>query len=471
MQSIPVQSWTFEHEPVIRIGRSTDNHVILYSAVVSRHHVEIREVGSGWEIVNLGANGTYLEGKRITQVPVVDGVVIRLARSGPNVQIHLGAHRGEIARGVVPGKTLDHPTKQLDDLSLALPRLDTPDPVPCTAIPELDEPGSLPNQPQTDFDTVGQVDVPAGLHTTEASSEAEQSGAQATSDAAISPSDCCYRYLNSDRLFCLDCGNPLHIIGTVGEYQILKNLEQTGLELTQMVWQGGRTLLLKTLSADWMGHPEAAELFYQEAQRFLQLHHPALPRFLDVFLLNGQPYLVLEPIYGQTLEEVVAQKGPLSSQQVIALLLQICDVLSYLHQQSPPILHQAIKPEYLIRPTRVTTTPLVLMGLHPCRSQAASLQYVPTDYAPPEQQQGQAFPSSDLYSLGPILAYLLTGKPCNTFYTQGEQGWRFYPEYVPGLFPELIAIARKLTNPQPDERFSTAQELAEALRQVPMGDI
>ncbi|MEC4815291.1 MAG: FHA domain-containing protein, partial [Scytonema sp. PMC 1069.18] len=86
-QSLPAQSWTFENEPIIRIGRATDNHVVLYSAVVSRRHVEVRQVGNGWEIVNVGANGTYVEGERIQQVPVSDGVIFRLARSGPQIQI------------------------------------------------------------------------------------------------------------------------------------------------------------------------------------------------------------------------------------------------------------------------------------------------------------------------------------------------------------------------------------------------
>jgi len=75
---------------VIRIGRSTDNNVVLYSAVVSRHHVELRHSKTGWEVVNLGTNGTYLDGKRVTQVPVTDGIIIRLARSGPNIQISVG---------------------------------------------------------------------------------------------------------------------------------------------------------------------------------------------------------------------------------------------------------------------------------------------------------------------------------------------------------------------------------------------
>jgi pSer/pThr/pTyr-binding forkhead associated (FHA) protein len=89
LQSIPVQSWPFETESLIRIGRSTDNEVILYSAVVSRHHVELRRKGPDWEIVSLGANGTYIDGKRITQMPVVNGMIIRLASSGPQIQIHI----------------------------------------------------------------------------------------------------------------------------------------------------------------------------------------------------------------------------------------------------------------------------------------------------------------------------------------------------------------------------------------------
>jgi FHA domain len=91
LKNIPVQSWTFEHETLIRVGRSTDNQVVLYSAVVSRNHVEIRLNGIHWEVVNLGANGTYVDGKRINQVPLTDGMVIRLARSGPNIQIHVGS--------------------------------------------------------------------------------------------------------------------------------------------------------------------------------------------------------------------------------------------------------------------------------------------------------------------------------------------------------------------------------------------
>ncbi len=90
LQPIPVQSWTFQEEPKIRIGRSTNNEVVLYSAVVSRHHVEIRKTGDDrWEVFNLGANGTYINDKRINQTAAVDGMIIRLASSGPKILIKI----------------------------------------------------------------------------------------------------------------------------------------------------------------------------------------------------------------------------------------------------------------------------------------------------------------------------------------------------------------------------------------------
>ena len=88
LHKTPVQSWTFTEEDTVRVGRSTDNDVVLYSAVVSRHHVELHRADSGWVIQSIGTNGTYLDGQRIAEATVADGMVIRLARSGPNIQIN-----------------------------------------------------------------------------------------------------------------------------------------------------------------------------------------------------------------------------------------------------------------------------------------------------------------------------------------------------------------------------------------------
>jgi len=122
LQSIPIQSWTFEQESVIRIGRATDNDVILYSAVVSRYHVELRRHGSRWEVINLGANGTYLEGKRIAEAPLQDGAMIRLARSGPQIQINLGGNGAKEDQKAVSPKSSAESKKEKSRDTLIYPK-------------------------------------------------------------------------------------------------------------------------------------------------------------------------------------------------------------------------------------------------------------------------------------------------------------------------------------------------------------
>lgn len=97
LQETPVQKWSFKPDSTVRIGRANDNNVVLYSAVVSRYHVEIRGQGHKWEVVNLGTNGTYIDGQRVDKFAAEDGMVIRLARSGPMIQIRLDDPLPDIA--------------------------------------------------------------------------------------------------------------------------------------------------------------------------------------------------------------------------------------------------------------------------------------------------------------------------------------------------------------------------------------
>lgn len=89
-QSTPVQEWTFENQPVIKIGRSSDNHIILPSSVVSRRHIEIRHIATHWKLIDYSNNGTYLDGERITTIFVEDGMIIKLAACGPMLLFNLG---------------------------------------------------------------------------------------------------------------------------------------------------------------------------------------------------------------------------------------------------------------------------------------------------------------------------------------------------------------------------------------------
>lgn len=89
LKSIPVQKWNFKPNSVIRVGRANDNDVVLYSAVVSRYHVEIKPRGDDWALISRGSNGTFINGRKIKKVLVKHGMVIRLASSGPKIRITL----------------------------------------------------------------------------------------------------------------------------------------------------------------------------------------------------------------------------------------------------------------------------------------------------------------------------------------------------------------------------------------------
>lgn len=460
IQSIPVQSWSFEHEPVIRIGRSTDNHVILYSAVVSRHHVEVRQSESGWEIVNLGANGTYLDGKRITQVPVKDGVIIRLARSGPNVQIHLGRKVGESVRNLSGEKTI----AQRDikkPLGLAGPASEEQ-----TEITQ-----GTPPQSSGPSNSAEPLSPPSTDSSFSASSEPVGSVASATPiDPSLlsgwQPRECCEQHRASELVFCPECGQPLRVLYTLGDYCVIRELQQDELYVTCLVWRRGQSLTLRTLTAEWLGNPTATDIFQQEATQLCQAQHPLLPRFVDAFSVDHQPCLVMEPVYGQPLQHVVQGQGPIATPQAIGWLLQLCDLLTYLHQREFPIIHADLNPEKLIRrPSVVAQGELTMVGFSACQQLAIDLQ-PELGYAAPERYHGQISPATDLYSLGPVLVYLLTGQSPQPFYRPSAEGTRFHPELVPGLDAQLLPILARMTQPNPSDRYRTALDLSTDLQQL-----
>ena len=117
LKTIPIQHWTFPPESTIRVGRSADNDVIIYSAVVSRHHLEIRHNGSSWELTSMGSNGTYVKGKRIGKIPAIDGMVVRLASSGPQIQIRLDSQDSKTEVEISDSNLLSSPPLEKQHIS------------------------------------------------------------------------------------------------------------------------------------------------------------------------------------------------------------------------------------------------------------------------------------------------------------------------------------------------------------------
>ncbi|MGB9632483.1 MAG: WD40 repeat domain-containing serine/threonine protein kinase [Chloroflexaceae bacterium] len=155
--------------------------------------------------------------------------------------------------------------------------------------------------------------------------------------------------------------------------------------------------------------------FQREFEALANLRHPNLPRYYEMFEADGCGYLVMEFVPGQSLDEILTrQKGPLSEQLVVAYAEQLCDLLSYLHSQHPPIIHRDIKP-HNIRVTPEGQVKLVDFGLFKQGVQRTrkTLHGLGTlEYMPLEQfdWSGGTDQRSDIYSLGATLYHLLTNR-------------------------------------------------------------
>ncbi|MGB8700737.1 MAG: FHA domain-containing serine/threonine-protein kinase [Thermosynechococcaceae cyanobacterium] len=451
VQSTPVQSWSFEQDPAIRIGRAVDNHVVLYSAVVSRYHVEIRLTDNQWEVVNLGTNGTYVDGKRVHQAPLANGSIMRLARSGPNIQI------------CIDGQAIPTPDASGNFQPSSLLTIE---PV------ERTDRGAL--QPQ-DLDAAVLEQEPA-LAVNVVSSSVEASFYvpgryplfdQGNAAQNLPASPCDHQSSQEGTLICTECGFPIRPTQTLGEYQVLKPLSSAG--NTLMAWRKGTTVVLKTLPTEWRNTSQLVEAFESQARVLCQLEHPGMPKFFEAFAVNGQPYLVSEMIYGPNLNDWVAQRGPVPQYQAVQWAIEVCRLLDYIHQQNPPCLHRKIQPSNLIRPVMprgFSQVVLVdfgeLQGITP-----ESGTFVGAGgYTAPEQQIGKASSSSDLYALGATLIYWLTGQDPDAFYRLGDNEFRLQIKDVPSIGPHIANIIQQLTHPQPAERFESAALVAEALQQL-----
>ncbi len=91
--TIPLQVWQFRHNQPIRVGRAHDNDVVLDHALVSRYHMEIQPQSTDalplWQVINQGANGTFLNGALVTRSLLPETGMLQLAKDGPVLQFQI----------------------------------------------------------------------------------------------------------------------------------------------------------------------------------------------------------------------------------------------------------------------------------------------------------------------------------------------------------------------------------------------
>ncbi|WP_250123125.1 protein kinase [Chroococcidiopsis sp. CCMEE 29] len=285
-----------------------------------------------------------------------------------------------------------------------------------------------------------------------------------------SPTKTCTHIGNSpNNLFCIHCGQPLLVQRTVRQYQLLRTLGQGGMGTTYLalnqagVLANPQLLVLKEMNADMAKVAKAQELFEREAHTLKTLNHPGIPNYYDFFVDSGKKYLAMELIHGQDLEKRVNQRGPVTPSQAITWMIQTCDVLDYIHSQTPPLIHRDIKPANLMVRTLDNRVVVLDFGAVKEIGTAFGTRIGAEGYSAPEQAQGKPLTQSDLYAIGPTLIFLLTGETPFKFYRQRGKGYRFQLENVPTITPQLRMVIEQVTEANPGDRYATAKELASAL--------
>ncbi|MEQ8168280.1 MAG: tetratricopeptide repeat protein [Candidatus Eremiobacterota bacterium] len=207
---------------------------------------------------------------------------------------------------------------------------------------------------------------------------------------------------------------------------------------------------------------EDIKRFEREASILANLHHKYLPRVIDYFTVENKYYLVMDFIEGQDLNTILCSDGDpaLPEDRVIPWIIQICEVMDYLHNQSPPIIYRDLKPSNIMALTGDKTIKLVDFGI----ARSIDPDYYTSNtiigtlgYAPLEQYQGKAEIRSDIYALGATMHHLLTGKKPVPF------DFKPLKDINNKVSEKTNNIVMKALSTKPEDRFSSIKEFQDAL--------
>ena len=215
------------------------------------------------------------------------------------------------------------------------------------------------------------------------------------------------------------------------------------------------------------------ERFAREATILEELGegHEQIPKLYAYFSETGQYYLVQEWIQGDTLTDWAKKKGTINESSVKEILLNLLPVLAYVHSRG--IVHRDVKPDnILIR--SLDHQPVLIdfgavketMGLviNSQGSTTSSIVIGTPGFMSSEQAIGRPVYSSDLYSLGLVAIYLLTGKKPQQLETDSQTGEIIWHSSPREISPELTAILDKAIMSHPRDRFPTALAMLDALK-------
>lgn len=268
--------------------------------------------------------------------------------------------------------------------------------------------------------------------------------------------------------------------GTVLEdrYELIERIGEGGMAIVYRARdrRTGHFVAVKYLRPEFRENPEFLERFRREAIAASKMSHHNIVNLLDVGNDPENPYIVIEFVNGKTLKDIIREQKRIQPNVAGQIAIRILSALQHAHAAN--IIHRDIKPQNILVDQdgyiKVSDFGIARMMDHASyieqdseKSMLGSVHY----FSPEQASGGTARVPSDLYSVGVVLYEMLTGEV--PFQGQADvviamQHVQVRPkpprDIVPDLSPSLEAVVLKALEKDPDDRYHTALEMAQAIK-------
>lgn len=251
-------------------------------------------------------------------------------------------------------------------------------------------------------------------------------------------------------------------IGSVldGKYEILTEIGRGGMSVVYLAMDThlNKQWAVKEIRKRGSGASDeiVVNSLLAEANMMKKLDHPALPRIVDIIDNGVTIFVVMDYIEGESLDKILKEYGPQSEENVIGWAKQLCDALSYLHSQKPPIIYRDMKPaNVMLKPEgNIKIIDFGIAREYKEQSLADTTVLGTKGYAPPEQYSGQTDPRSDIFALGMTMHHLLTGRD-----PRGGEPYAPVRQWNPELSEGIETIIEKCVQPAAENRYQNCGDL------------